>query len=140
RAGCLAAPRHPLRSGRVSPAGIAPVELHSALSRRVENRSTLAILRASEASVCKPPMKLADALLHSMELQPWLATTRSALESSSQTLFGRHTEIATTRGKPPRLAHTETGTAKARSRIRCEHDDDGSVFRCELGRSSGDGW
>ena len=85
-------------------------------------------------------MKLDDALPHSTEPQPWLATTRPALESSSQTLSGTHTKIATTRGKAPRLARKETGTAETRSRIRSEHDDGGSVFRSELGRSSGDGW
>ena len=85
-------------------------------------------------------MKLDDALPHSIEAQPWLATTRLALESPSQPPFGRHTEIETTRGKEPRLARKETGTAETRSRIRCEHDDGGSVFRSELGRSSGDGW
>ena len=49
-----------------------------------------------------------------------------------------HTEIARERGKAPHLAHTEMGTAEARSRIRSAHDDDDSTFRCELGRSSDD--
>ncbi len=49
------------------------------------------------------------------------------------------TEIAIARGKAPHLAHTEMGTAEARSRIHCEHGDDDSAFRCALGRSSGDG-
>jgi hypothetical protein len=85
-------------------------------------------------------MKLDGALPHSMEPQPWHATTKPVLERPSQTPFGRHTEIATTRGKTLRLPHTEMGTAEARSRIRCEHDCGGSVFRSELGRNSGDGW
>ena len=51
-----------------------------------------------------------------------------------------HTEIAIARGKAPHLPHTEMGIAEARPRIRCKHGDDDSAFRCEPGRSSGDGW
>src|SRR5690349_17750927 len=96
--GCLAVPRRPLASARVSLAETGRAESRNALSRRVENKATLATLRASEASVCNLPTRHACVFADNREPQPWLATTRPALERPSQTLFGRRIEIAIARG------------------------------------------
>src|SRR5918996_202072 len=99
RAGSGTATRHRLTSSRVSPGEIAHVESHNAPSRQVENKPTLVSLRASEASVCRRPTKLDDALPHSMGPRPRLATTTTVRERSTTSLACSHSETGKERAR-----------------------------------------
>src|SRR6266550_3658840 len=95
--------------------------------------------KATQATVCSPPMKQVCVCEGNTEFQLTPATTTTVRELPRTPRVYRHTGTAITHARQPFRLQKGTDIAVPCSTIHCGRDDDGCRFHCAPGWNNGGG-